>query len=698
MRSALIVCAAHVSTACRNDALAMPKPSVVAQASASAESAMAMRGKVATRFCAARRRAGENPSKRRATSKRAMGNAAAPACVRNATAGATRAAASAGSTAESVASITPSAKARKSTSAGVSVCPMTAAAASTPSSTPRSPPATPNAAPSATNARKIAKRVAPSARSVPILRAPLGDRRADRPVHERRAGERHDVREQRQVELQIAQQLAESRERFAGSFDAHARRDDGCERRAHARERAVDHAIDAIEQAVLRKHRLRRREVHEDDARVDARCIGGQHIDDLQRGPSRTGQRIEAAAAVQAETLREARGDDRAVARDRARRVDGIAVGCERTGAPLARSAHAGQRAQEIDADEAQALTAAARGHTVIGRTQSALARAACPALLSLSAAVSWAAGAGPMPPNTERAEPDRPPSDTVIGRLITAHAATPKTPPAVTLQLLDTTHQTNFDSGSDALTDAARAQLDTFVASLRTLRARHVLVSAHTDSVRLVRDAKRRFGTNQRLSEARAARVVEYLSGAVPLPQSAFAIQGFGAARPVAGNDNAAGRAQNRRAEVAVWVEREVPPPTPPPVPETRLQTVSNCIGNAADQLPAVRITVDGVPLDSREALNEDDRQRCVDVALARAEIQIRFDPLEQQPFLNTIATPQLGVVGKSVSFRTYTNYPRYIDHAEISQGFRVPLMDRRRRPRSSRPRTPRHRRRWPC
>ena len=307
------------------------------------------------------------------------------------------------------------------------------------------------------------------------------------------------------------------------------------------------------------------------------------------------------------------------------------------------------------------------RGHTVIGRTQSALARAACPALLSLSAAVSWAAGAGPMPPNTERAEPDRPPSDTVIGRLITAHAATPKTPPAVTLQLLDTTHQTNFDSGSDALTDAARAQLDTFVASLRTLRARHVLVSAHTDSVRLVRDAKRRFGTNQRLSEARAARVVEYLSGAVPLPQSAFAIQGFGAARPVAGNDNAAGRAQNRRAEVAVWVEREVPPPTPPPVPETRLQTVSNCIGNAADQLPAVRITVDGVPLDSREALNEDDRQRCVDVALARAEIQIRFDPLEQQPFLNTIATPQLGVVGKSVSFRTYTNYPRYIDHAEI-------------------------------
>jgi len=298
--------------------------------------------------------------------------------------------------------------------------------------------------------------------------------------------------------------------------------------------------------------------------------------------------------------------------------------------------------------------------------------RAAILALFSL-----WAIGPGgaggaraapSVPPNTEQAKPDIPPSDVGIDRLITARAAIPQTPPEITLQLLDTTHETNFDSGSDELTDAARARLDAFAASLRNLRPRHVLVRAHTDSVRLVREAKRRFGTNQRLSEARAARVVQYLSGAVPLPESAFAIEGFGASRPLAGNDSAEGRARNRRAEVAVWVEHEEPAkPAPSPAPVTRLETVSNCIGDAAGQLPAVRITVDGVPLDSREAVNEDDRQRCVDVALARAEIQVRFDPLEQQPFLNAIATPQLGVVGKPVSFKTYTNYPRYIDHAEI-------------------------------
>ena len=75
----------------------------------------------------------------------------------------------------------------------------------------------------------------------------------------------------------------------------------------------------------------------------------------------------------------------------------------------------------------------------------------------------------------------------------------------------------------------------------------------------------------------------------------------------------------------------------------------------------------MDGVPLDAREGVNEADRQRCVDVALARADIQVRYDPLEQQPFLNAVAVPQLGVIGKPVRFTSYTNYPRFIDHAEM-------------------------------
>jgi flagellar motor protein MotB len=224
-------------------------------------------------------------------------------------------------------------------------------------------------------------------------------------------------------------------------------------------------------------------------------------------------------------------------------------------------------------------------------------------------------------PPNTERASPDEPPSDVVIDRLIAARASVPKTPPASVLQLFDTKNQAHFASGSDELTPLTMAQLDALVQSLRASQPRKVLVTAHTDSQRLVRDAKRHFETNQRLSEARAASVVRYLQTALRLPEEAFAIEGFGASRPVAANDSEEGRARNRRAEVSVWVEQPVAREPPPPVPAASLESSSGCIGDNADQVSPVRITVDGVPVDRREGGNEADRQRCVDTIRCKAK-----------------------------------------------------------------------------
>jgi outer membrane protein OmpA-like peptidoglycan-associated protein len=271
-------------------------------------------------------------------------------------------------------------------------------------------------------------------------------------------------------------------------------------------------------------------------------------------------------------------------------------------------------------------------------------------------------------PPNTERTRPDSPPSDVVIERLVAAAASVPAAPPSSRVELSDTVHQAYFASGSAELTPPAIARLDAFAASLHGAQVQRVLVTAHTDAQRLVREAKRKFLTNQRLSEARAASVVQYLRTALDLPEEAFAIQGFGARLPVADNDSDAGRARNRRAEVSVWVETPAPKAQDTPVAAAPiLAATSSCIGDAANQLAPVRITVDGVPLDRREGANEADRQRCVDVALARADIQVRYDPLEQQPFLNVIAIPQQGVIGKPVRFTSYTNYPHYIDHAEM-------------------------------
>src|SRR5271170_3105892 len=280
---------------------------------------------------------------------------------------------------------------------------------------------------------------------------------------------------------------------------------------------------------------------------------------------------------------------------------------------------------------------------------------------------------AGAAPPNTERTAPAAPPSDAAVMRVEPVPIIVPPAPTQVsTVELTDTAQQANFASGSDELTPLATAKLDQVVLSLRGARVQKVLVTAHTDSQRLVRQALQRFGTNQRLSEARAASVVRYLKAALQLPDELFSTQGFGASRPVASNATPAGRASNRRAEALLWFEVPVapvivPPPSPPPPPPEVAIAVSSCIGAGADQVAAVRITVDGVALDPREKINEADRQRCVDVALARADVQVRYDPLEQAPFLNVIAIPQRVTVGEPVRFSSYTNYTRYIERAEV-------------------------------
>jgi outer membrane protein OmpA-like peptidoglycan-associated protein len=151
----------------------------------------------------------------------------------------------------------------------------------------------------------------------------------------------------------------------------------------------------------------------------------------------------------------------------------------------------------------------------------------ACAALLLMVAQSAESSPSADAPPNTERTMPSSPPSDAVTERLAAAAADLPKTAPASRIELSDTVQQSYFASGSDELTPAAAARLDEFVSSLHGVQVQRVLVEAHTDAQRLVREAKRKFVTNQGLSEARAARVAQYLQKALALPEDALAIQG---------------------------------------------------------------------------------------------------------------------------------------------------------------------------
>lgn len=102
-----------------------------------------------------------------------------------------------------------------------------------------------------------------------------------------------------------------------------------------------------------------------------------------------------------------------------------------------------------------------------------------------------------------------------------------------------------NFESGSARLTSASRTILDNAAAELVKYPTLNVLVEAYTDS-----QGSARF--NQSLSQKRAESVRSYLIGK-GVDANNLKATGFGEAKPVASNDTAKGRAENRRVELSV-------------------------------------------------------------------------------------------------------------------------------------------------
>ncbi|GKT12775.1 MAG: OmpA-OmpF porin, OOP family [Thiomicrorhabdus sp.] len=99
------------------------------------------------------------------------------------------------------------------------------------------------------------------------------------------------------------------------------------------------------------------------------------------------------------------------------------------------------------------------------------------------------------------------------------------------------------FDTGSAVLKDAAHTELDLFADFMVATPSSKIIITGHTDNV----------GTNannQKLSEARAIAVKNYLEGK-GISTNRMTTMGAGEASPIADNGNAAGRTENRRVEV---------------------------------------------------------------------------------------------------------------------------------------------------
>jgi flagellar motor protein MotB len=109
------------------------------------------------------------------------------------------------------------------------------------------------------------------------------------------------------------------------------------------------------------------------------------------------------------------------------------------------------------------------------------------------------------------------------------------------------------FADGSDQLQPEGRQLLASLAAPLAGYLAGRdelLMVSGFTDD-RLLRSGNRQFADNWELSAQRALTVTRALIDA-GVPASAIFAAAFGPEQPVASNADAAGRAQNRRVEMA--------------------------------------------------------------------------------------------------------------------------------------------------
>jgi outer membrane protein OmpA-like peptidoglycan-associated protein len=101
------------------------------------------------------------------------------------------------------------------------------------------------------------------------------------------------------------------------------------------------------------------------------------------------------------------------------------------------------------------------------------------------------------------------------------------------------------FKTGQATVSPGAQAQLDRIAQFLTENPDREVVVDGHTDSTGSAM-------TNQALSEKRAAAVGGYLATR-GVDAGRIATRGLGASLPLAPNDTAAGRQQNRRVEITI-------------------------------------------------------------------------------------------------------------------------------------------------
>ena len=106
------------------------------------------------------------------------------------------------------------------------------------------------------------------------------------------------------------------------------------------------------------------------------------------------------------------------------------------------------------------------------------------------------------------------------------------------------------FDSGRADIRDSGKRTLDKLVGVLKNVTDKQIRVEGYTDNVPIAPDYRWKFPSNWELSTARATTIVRYLQSQ-GIDPALLKATGYGEYNPVASNETAEGRQQNRRIVV---------------------------------------------------------------------------------------------------------------------------------------------------
>jgi outer membrane protein OmpA-like peptidoglycan-associated protein len=123
-----------------------------------------------------------------------------------------------------------------------------------------------------------------------------------------------------------------------------------------------------------------------------------------------------------------------------------------------------------------------------------------------------------------------------------------PKTPPKIepVPKIIRLDSMSLFDSGKSVLKTGSTKMLVNSLVGIKAKPGWLIVVSGHTDNTGNPQ-------LNQMLSLKRAEAVRDWMRDTGDVPESCFAVQGYGESRPVATNDTPDGRALNRRVEISL-------------------------------------------------------------------------------------------------------------------------------------------------